>query len=467
MDTLDVMASLATVLCDALAVFGGFLLATKIRFDSGLIPVPKGRPEDLWSLYVPGAAVATVIFLFIFKALDMYLRPQTGSFTNKIPRIIKGTAVGLLFAAAMGFAIKTRPPFSAGVVVVAFGTVFFLVTLERYILYRIEWNLARHSPNFNKVLILGTNETAAHVKRTLEREVMLRSKIAGFLKTDPAHVSDEVPQDRILGTSQQLSSVVRENDIDQLIVTDPDMGHERLVEIMVFCEKNMLSFNVVPDLFSILAFSTDVQTLDDIPLLGIGRWPLDNFWNRVLKRIEDIGGSFLGLLVAAPIIAVAAVLIKCSSRGSVFYVQDRCGRSGETFRLYKLRTMKQDAEHETGPVWATEDDSRRTRVGAFLRKYNLDELPQLWNVFRGDMSLVGPRPERPHFVEKFREDIVTYMRRHVTKPGMTGWAQINGLRGNTSIEERVKYDLYYLEKWSLAFDLKILLKTLFANKNAY
>jgi exopolysaccharide biosynthesis polyprenyl glycosylphosphotransferase len=178
-------------------------------------------------------------------------------------------------------------------------------------------------------------------------------------------------------------------------------------------------------------------------------------------------GSTLGLVITGPVILVAGLLVKRSSPGPMFYVQERCGEGGETFRLYKLRTMRVDAEKESGPVWTQEDDPRRTRIGGFLRRHNLDELPQLWNVFRGHMSLVGPRPERPHFVEQFKGDIGRYMWRHVSKPGLTGWAQVNGLRGNTSIEERIKYDLYYLENWSLAFDLKILLKTLFARENAY
>ena len=172
-------------------------------------------------------------------------------------------------------------------------------------------------------------------------------------------------------------------------------------------------------------------------------------------------------MLTAPIIAIAGVCIKRTSPGPVFYRQERCGETGRPFTIYKLRTMHVDAERQTGPVWAVADDPRRTAVGAYLRRHNLDELPQLWNVLKGDMSLVGPRPERPHFVEQFKEDIGRYMWRHVSKPGMTGWAQVNGLRGHTSIEERIKYDLYYLENWSLAFDVKILLRTVFAGKNAY
>jgi exopolysaccharide biosynthesis polyprenyl glycosylphosphotransferase len=224
---------------------------------------------------------------------------------------------------------------------------------------------------------------------------------------------------------------------------------------------------MVPDLYGVLTSRVRVNHVADIPLIGIASWPLDAFWNRVLKRFEDIAGSLVGLLLSAPIVLLAAPLIKRSSPGPVFYRQTRCGIAGKPFTLFKLRTMPVDAEHATGPVWATADDPRRTRIGEFLRKWNLDELPQFWNVLAGDMSLVGPRPERPHFVEQFKGGVGHYMTRHISRPGMTGWAQVNGLRGNTSIEDRVQHDLYYLENWSLSFDLKILIQTFFNRQNAY
>jgi len=224
---------------------------------------------------------------------------------------------------------------------------------------------------------------------------------------------------------------------------------------------------MVPDLFQVLTGSMNVQSVDDIPLLGVAEWPLDRAWNRFLKRTEDLLVAAVGLLATLPIMAAAAYCIRRSSPGSVLYRQERCGKDGRVFTLYKLRTMVADAESRSGPVWAARDDARRTPVGAFLRRCNLDELPQFWNVLTGDMSVVGPRPERPHFVEKFKSDVGRYMWRHVSKPGITGWAQVNGLRGDTDIEERIKYDLYYLEHWSLSFDLKILLKTFFARENAY
>ena len=467
-DTFDVLASALAIVGDACAIFGGFTLATWIRFESGWIPVFKGYPPNLYAMYLTGAGIAAILFLFIFRSLGLYVRPQIGSFGSKIPRLVRSTGLGILLTAVLGFMVKTNPPFSAIAVVISFFTVTALVIIERYLFFRLELHFARHSPVVNRVLILGTDEVAAHLKRALAREPRLRSEVVGFLRTDLFESHSDIPSELIKGTVDELHKIVKtDTQIDQIILTDPGLGHQRIVDIILFCERNLITFNMVPDLFRILTGTMDVQTIEDIPLLGVSRWPLDTFWNRVLKRIEDVVGAVAGLILSAPFIAVAAILIKKSSPGSVFYRQERCGEKGKVFNLYKLRTMSENAEDETGPVFAAKNDPPITKIGAFLRRHNLDELPQLWNVLKGDMSLVGPRPERPHFVEQFKEDIGRYMWRHVSKPGMTGWAQVNGLRGNTGIEERIKYDLYYLENWSLAFDFKILVKTLFAWENAY
>jgi exopolysaccharide biosynthesis polyprenyl glycosylphosphotransferase len=264
-----------------------------------------------------------------------------------------------------------------------------------------------------------------------------------------------------------VKDFIGNNRVDQLVVTDTSIGSDRMIELILLCEQALITFNLVPDLLHIITGGVDMQAIDDIPLLGVSRWPLDNFWNRLAKRMEDIIGAGIGLVLFAPLMLVLAILIKHNSPGKVFFLQERCGEGGKRFPLIKFRTMHANAEAVTGPVWTVENDPRCTRIGAFLRRTNLDELPQLWNVLRGEMSLVGPRPERPFFVEQFKEDINRYMWRHVSKPGITGWAQVNGLRGNTDISERIKYDLFYLEHWSLAFDFKILLKTLLSQQNAY
>ena len=228
-----------------------------------------------------------------------------------------------------------------------------------------------------------------------------------------------------------------------------------------------MRFTLVPDLFRVMTSSMEVETVGDIPMLGLGRWPLENAWNRAAKRIEDILGAFVGLVLSTPVVLLFGVLHKLQSPGPMFYAQVRCGYRGRPFTIYKLRTMRTDAEAASGPVFAQPDDPRRTRLGSWMREHNIDELPQFWNVLKGDMSLVGPRPERPVFVEKFGDEIDHYMWRHNSRPGITGWAQVNGFRGDTSIEGRLRCDLFYLENWSLALDAKILFRTLFARQNAY
>jgi exopolysaccharide biosynthesis polyprenyl glycosylphosphotransferase len=469
-DTQDALASVIAVFFDAIAVFGGFMLATWIRFDSGWVPIFFGssEPANVYALYIRGALFGTLIYLLVFRALKLYVRPQLGRFENKIPRLVRAIGIALVLAVVANALLQNYYTKIATVTfALSFVTIAVLVVLERYLLFRIELHYARHSPQTNHVLILGTDEVAAHLRRALRKEPQLRSEVIGFLRTDISEPDAAISADMIKGTVSELGSFVENNPIDQLILTNSSLGHEKIVELIIFCEQNMIRFNMVPDLFRILTASMDVQSVDDIPMLGVGGWPLDVFWNRAVKRLADVIGALCGLVLCSPVLLVASILTKKESSGPVFFSQERCGEKGKSFNLYKLRTMSVDAESETGPVFTAEDDPRVTRTGSFFRRHNIDELPQLWNVLKGDMSLVGPRPERPHFVEQFKADIGRYMSRHVSKPGMTGWAQVNGLRGNTSIEERIKYDLYYLENWSMAFDFKVLVKTVVARENAY
>ncbi len=466
-DTSDALLGALAICCDAIAVYGGLMLTTWLRFGSGIIPIINAPQPDFYKDYAIGAAFATVILILVFRNLGLYLRPQTGSFIDKIPRISKGCALGTLINFMLAFAVIHIADFSRVTILISTFTVGLFVILERYALYRLEWNVARHSKTRNNILILGTDSAAAHLTDTLQKETMLKANVIGFMQTDISTPDSKIPPDQILGNIGTLSDFLETNSVNQIILTNSNLGHDKIVEIILLCEQNLITFNMILDLFRVLTSSMDVQSLNDIPLLGISKWPLDYFWKRMLKRSEDLLGASIALLLSSPIILVAAILIKKSSPGKIFYKQERCGENGRNFNLYKLRTMRTDAEHQSGPVFTAENDPRTTKIGAFLRRNNIDELPQLWNVLKGEMSMVGPRPERPHFVEKFKTDINKYMWRHVSKPGMTGWAQVNGLRGNTSIEDRIKYDLYYLENWSLTFDFKILTKTIFANKNAY
>ena len=459
--------SLLAVMGDSLAVLGGLALAAWIRFESGWLPWVHNPPADLMSVYTRFGAMVTLVALLILRNQGLFVRPQTGAFVNKIPRLIKAGVLWLLASMVVAFAVQNEMDISRPVLVVACVTVTAFLVLERYILYRVEWNLARHSRRRHKVLILGTDSVAARLKRTFGREHMLRARVVGFIRAEPGETAPAIPPEEILGDLDNIEAIITREGVNQLILARWGLSQARVIDIMMLCERHLVTFNMVPDLLHLMTSSMDVQALDDIPLLGISPWPLDFVWNRFLKRIEDMAGAAAGLILAAPVMAVAAVAIKLNSPGPVFYSQERCGKNGRAFKMYKLRTMRLDAEKATGPVFTAVDDARRTRVGAFLRQHNLDELPQLWHVLRGEMSLVGPRPERPHFVDQFKTEVARYLWRHVSKPGMTGWAQINGLRGDTSIDDRVKYDLYYLENWSLSFDFKVLVKTLFARENAY
>jgi len=466
-DTFDVLCSLLAILFDAAAVYGGIMLAVWIRFHSGWIPMRhEGLPPE--SLYFYSALVGTLLFLLIYRTLDLYVRPQSGTFSEKIPRLVRATGLGVLLATVLAFAIQTDPPLSRITVGISLFTITGLVLVERFLLFRFETMAARRQRIANRVLILGTDAVSARIKQALEQDPRLRTEVVAFLRLDATEPDAAIPPELIRGGASDLNTFLDQKLADQVILANQSaLTHAQMADIILSCEQALVEFNLVPDLYRLLTFTMSMTTIDGIPVLGTQNWPLDYFWNRTVKRAEDIVGSAVGLFLSAPVIALASLLIKQGSPGPVFYKQERCGEKGRPFTLYKLRTMPVDAEAATGPVWAEEGDVRRTKVGAFLRAHNLDELPQFWNVLKGDMSLVGPRPERPFFVEQFKEDISRYMWRHVSKPGMTGWAQVNGLRGNTSIQDRIRYDLYYLENWSLSLDFKILARTFFSRKNAY
>lgn len=262
-----------------------------------------------------------------------------------------------------------------------------------------------------------------------------------------------------LGGIGDIPGVVEREGIQELFVAHPITDGERLLGVVRTCENTSAAVRVVPDVMSIIARGVRMRLVAGVPVLDVGRSPMAGL-EGILKRGLDLLGSFLGLLALSPLFLYLAVRVKRDSPGPIFYRQERVGMDGRPFQIFKFRSMPVDAEASTGPIWATRADPRATPWGAFMRKWSLDELPQLWNVLRGDMSLVGPRPERPHFVNRFRQDIQGYMQRHRVKAGITGWAQINGLRGECPIEERTRYDVWYIENWSLLLDLEILIRTL-------
>lgn len=464
-DTFDVLVSTLAAIADAIAIYLGFTLAYWVRFYSGWIPLFDGLPDRI--IYFYGGGLATILFIVIFRTLGLYRRPQIGTFVDKVPRLTRAIGWGILLTTTLAFVVRTDPPISRLTLGISFFTIFAFVILERWALFHAEAVLARHKKAANRILIIGTDAVALRLKNALEAEPCLRNEVIGLIQPDERQPDRGIPSAWIIGKLSELVDQLDRQRIDQLIVADSALAQSEIINIIILCQKRLIEFQLVPDIFRVLTSEVEIEVVNGIPLLGIGKWPLDYFWNRLRKRLADIAGAMVGLIISMPIVAIAAFIIKRQSAGPVFYRQERCGEGGETFILYKLRTMHLDAEKDTGPVWAKPNDNRRIPAGKLLRQFNLDELPQFWNVLKGEMSLVGPRPERPFFVDQFKEGLDRYMSRHVSKPGMTGWAQVNGLRGDSSIEERLKYDLYYLENWSMSFDFKIIAMTFFRRKNAY
>lgn len=480
-DTIDVLHSVYATLADGLTAAAALLLAAWLRFESGLWSSDSFIDRwffdsiDHWNdpKYLWAAGLVVLIHYWSMRHLHLYRRPQTGRFGDKIPRILRAVLTDAIIGLILVTLLRNRlfDDFSSGVILLYIPCAFVLTGLQRHLLFYLEIRQCRSRQSSRKMLVIGTDSIAAHIVSTYSADPRLRIQTAGLFRVSPtAPIEPALQSLPLLGDVSAIEPYLAAHpeDIHLLVVADSaDISRDRLAALVRLCERYLIRFAIVPDLFRVMTSTVDVETVGEVPLLGLGRWPLENAWNRALKRLIDIVGGALGLLLSSPLILFFALLHRHESPGPCFYKQVRCGYRGHPFNIYKLRTMRTDAELESGPVFTRPDDPRRTRVGSWMREHNVDELPQFWNVLRGDMSLVGPRPERPVFVERFSEEINHYMWRHSGRPGITGWAQVNGYRGDTSIEGRLRCDLYYLENWSLALDLKILFRTLFARTNAY
>jgi exopolysaccharide biosynthesis polyprenyl glycosylphosphotransferase len=458
-------------LADVVIIFSSFLLAYWVRFYSPLtkiVPVTKGIPP--LSFYLYGSIFVVVVWVAVFNAYGLYKNTRPKTAFDEFYLLAKSATLGFLIILAFTFFYRGTS-YSRATLVAAWVLGIILLYGERRIMARLEHHFTKRGYGVKKAVIVGTGEMGLSLSKRWKENPQLGFKLIGLVgaggklenQTNPAD-SVDMP---VLGTIDDLSRIIKDENVELVILALPLSYHQRIMEIILSCEDLKVEFQIVPDMFEIMAARAKVVSLDGIPLISLGRTPLEG-WNRILKRSMDVTLSLTGLVLLSPLFATLAILIKLDSKGAMFYKQERLGRDGKRFIQYKFRSMIENAEEKTGPTFAQDDDPRRTKVGAFMRKNNLDELPQLFNVLKGDMSLVGPRPERKFFVDKFKEGIPRYFLRHKVKSGITGWAQVNGLRGNTSIEERTKYDLFYVENWSLAFDIKILLLTLkdwFSSKN--
>jgi exopolysaccharide biosynthesis polyprenyl glycosylphosphotransferase len=385
--------------------------------------------------------------------------------SSKIAKAILIWTAGFL---AITLALKLKPEISRVYVLLNGAAALLLILGWRSVFLSCLRAPGRIESLQQRALFVGWNTEARSLWKTLKRDQACAYDILGWVNTggdESSHPNDEnLP---CLGDLNEVERLVSTHTVDMVIVADLHGPREQMIALANLCEREMIQFKVIPSCFRIFVSGLTLETIAGTPVLGVTRLPLDDTLNVMAKRALDFVGAVVGLVLSAPLIALFSAIVWLESRGPVFYRQRRWGVNGVPFDIIKIRSMRLDAEKTTGAQWCVKDDPRRLRVGAFMRRWNIDELPQFWNVLKGDMSLVGPRPERPELIAGFKHQIPHYNARHHAKPGMTGWAQINGLRGDTDLGERIQCDLWYLENWSLWLDLQIMLLTFFKRDNAY
>jgi exopolysaccharide biosynthesis polyprenyl glycosylphosphotransferase len=443
---------------DTVFAFAGLTLGYWLRYRSPLGALGIDVPDARFTAYLPLLLVGVVFLVAAFAQQGLYdgrmlLRKQRG-----LNLLARGTMFWVVVYLGFSLVVKFDPPISRLFVVVAAADTLLLLWLWREIFYRLITSASLLPRLQQRVALLGWNPAALGLVQEMRKSLAHPYAIVGML--DDGTGGSGCPLSS-LGPVDELGTILRREEIDVLIAAHLDIPAERLRAITAVCEQAYVEWKVVPAAFPIFLTGLRLQTVGSIPVIGVEDLPISRLFNRAAKRVLDLAGATVGLVISLPVLAVLAAWIKTESpAGPVFFRQTRVGAGHREFTLYKLRSMRpdaaasDDAHHSTRP-----GDPRLLRIGAFMRRWNLDELPQYWNVFRGDMSLVGPRPERPHHVEQLSAVIPHYLPRHLVNPGMTGWAQVNGLRGDTDLAERIRYDIFYIENWSLWLDCQILLLT--------
>lgn len=380
-------------------------------------------------------------------------------------RIARAVLIWTLGFLSFSLALKLEPSISRVYVALNGATSLLLLLGWRWLFDKFLHSPGRIETLQQRTLFVGWNEDAQRLWRTLSEDRAHAFNLVGWVDASGSRHDASMPASiPFVGYVEDIQRVIARHEVDMVIVAD--LPREQLVELANFCEREMIQFKLAPSVFRIFVSGLSLETIAGTPVLGINRLPLDSTLNVMLKRTVDIIGALLGLIISVPLIAIFGTIVYLESPGTIFYRQRRWGMNGAPFDIIKIRSMKLDAETK-GAQWCTEDDPRRLRIGSFMRKWNIDEVPQFWNVLKGEMSLVGPRPERPELIASFKHEIPHYNARHAAKPGMTGWAQIKGLRGDTDLAERIKCDLWYLENWSLMLDIQIMFLTFFQRDNAY
>ncbi|MBE9528432.1 MAG: undecaprenyl-phosphate glucose phosphotransferase [Proteobacteria bacterium] len=453
-------------IADLSVITAAWFVSYHLRFISGLIPTHKGVAD--FATYMVVLIPIYVIWAFVFKAFGLYRPKRATSRAIEVLDLAKACILSALLLVVLTYFFR-QYEFSRLVFILFTIISVVALSVERVLFREFLRYIRRRGYNQKHALVVGTGATARNFIANLDDYPQVGIVLDGVISVDSAEVGTEVEGVKVIGAYGELGAIIRERKIDSLFIALAWEEQTKVERVLLSVGDEMVDINVIPALLEFVTLSGGIDEFCGLPLLKLQGSSLYG-WNLVIKRVADVLFSLILILLSCPVMLVVAALIKLTSPGPVLYIQERMGIGGETFNMYKFRSMRADAEAETGAVWAVEKDSRRTLVGRILRSTSLDELPQFFNVLKGDMSLVGPRPERPAFIKDFRKRIPKYMLRHKVKSGITGWAQVNGWRGNTDINRRVEHDIYYIEHWSPWFDLRIMLMTVWRgliNRNAY
>ena len=466
---IELFVPLSTILLDIISILAAFLAAFYFRFYTtftNIVSVEKGFPEFSWYFYF--ALFTMPVWIITLLNFKMYKLRRNVFIGDEFVQIVKCVSISILLSIGIIFFFRDYP-YSRIVFILVWLLAIVFITLGRYLMLKVEKTFYNKNIGLKNVAIVGTTEMADSIYKTFSKDKFTGFQIAGFFAASLP--DDEFSKGKnFLGYFASIPQKIKELRIQNLLFCLPPEQNDNLYKIIKKCEGINVEFMLVPDFMELISSRLKITEIDGIPLMIIKSFPL-NIWDRIVKRLFDIFTSLLILTLISPICTVLALLVKFTSRGPVFYKQERVSIDGGKFNMLKFRSMRTDAEADGTPMFALKDDNRYSPIGLLLRKYSLDELPQFLNVLKGDMSIVGPRPEREYFINIMKDSVSKYLERHRVKCGITGWAQVNGLRGSaSSMQTRIEYDIYYIENWSLVFDIKIILKTLkemFFSKSAF
>lgn len=454
------------VVIDAFVIALSYFLAWVIKFYVPFLNDNVGRLP--FRVYMSALLYIVPGYLILNYAFNMYTPKRMQGRRLELSNIIKANTIGMFLFVGVLYLVK-QIDFSRHVIFIFYVVNIFLETLSRNLIRLGLRQMRSKGYNQKHVLLVGYSRAAEEYIDRILANPQWGYKVRGILD-DHIEAGTEYKGIKVLGRIANLMVILPQNHLDEIAITLGLNEYYRLEQIVALCEKSGVHTKFIPDYNRIIPTKPYTEDILGLPVINIRYVPLSNTFNALIKRIMDLGGALAAIVLFSPVMLFSVIMIKLTSPGPLIYKQERVGLHNRNFMMYKFRSMDVQPPDEEKKAWTVKDDPRVTNFGKFMRKTSIDELPQLFNVLRGEMSLVGPRPERPFFVEKFREEIPRYMIKHQVRPGLTGWAQVNGYRGNTSIRKRIEYDLYYIENWTIGLDIKILFLTVFkgfVNKNAY